>query len=152
MQKPETDILGELILIDSDQFEYELLKEVLHRLRYNVALVYFPTAGEGLDYLSKTKNEIFLVISELHFPGMSGYQLKQAINEVDETRWLSVPFIFIANSATKMDIDEAYKQNIHGIFKKPKQMKDLTHMFSVIIEYWMMNLHPHKSLHFYSDY
>jgi DNA-binding NtrC family response regulator len=136
---------GEIILIDKDPFEQKFLKEVLERLKYDVCVKYFPTAKDGYDYLRQTDIEIFLIISEMDFDRMNGLQLKEAINNHEHTKWKSAPFIFIANNLDKKTTDAAYKLDIHGFFKKPDNLWELTNMFSVIIQYWIMNWHPNKS-------
>jgi DNA-binding NtrC family response regulator len=141
---------GEIILIDNDRFEFDFLKEALHRLNYDVGVVYFQTAIEGFEYLKQTQNEIFLIISEIDFDGMDGLALKKAINEEQNTHWKSIPFVFIANEATKETVDEAYKHEIHGLFRKPPKLEQLTDLFSAIIKYWMMNLHPNQGDNFYA--
>jgi PleD family two-component response regulator len=141
---------GEIILIDNDKFEYDFLIEALKRLNYDVGVVYLQTAKEGFDYLKQTKKDIFLIISEIDFDGMDGLALKKAINEEANTVWKSIPFVFIANEATKETVDAAYKHNIHGLFRKPPKLDSLTDLFSVIIRYWIMNLHPNKDESFYA--
>lgn len=140
---------GEIILIDNDQFEYVFLEEALERLNYDVGVKYLKNETEGFEYLKQTDKEIFLIISEMDFEGANGLQFKKAIDAGPDTNWKSIPFVFIANSASKATIDEAYKHNIHGFFKKPARLEQLTDMFSVIIKYWILNLHPNKSETFY---
>jgi DNA-binding NtrC family response regulator len=140
---------GEIILIDNDKFENEFLVEALKRLNYDVGVVYLNTPKAGFEYLRQTKKEIFLIISEMDFDGMDGLELKKAINEEKNTQWKSIPFVFIANAATKATVNEAYKYDIHGFFKKPVKLDDLTDLFSAIIKYWILNLHPNKSDTFY---
>jgi DNA-binding NtrC family response regulator len=141
---------GEIILIDNDKFEFDFLKEALRILNYDVRVVYLQTAKEGFEYLKQTKNQIFLIISEIDFDGMDGIALKKAINEEKNTHWKSIPFVFIANVATKATVDLAYQHEIHGLFRKPPKLEQLTDLFSAIIKYWMMNLHPYQDDSFYA--
>jgi CheY-like chemotaxis protein len=140
---------GEIILIDNDDFEKDFLKEALKLLNYDIEVVYLPTANAGFDYLKKTQKEIFLIISEIDFDEMGGLDLKKIINKEPNTKWKSIPFVFIANTATKEIVQDAYKHNIQGFFRKPTQFKELTDMFSVIIRYWIMNFHPSTNDTFY---
>lgn len=135
---------GEIILIDNDPFEYDFLKHALEILKYDVGVVYCKTAKDGFEYLKQTSKEIFLIISEIDFDGMDGMELKKALNDEVNTEWKSIPFVFIANSANTATVDEAYKHSIQGFFKKPRKLTDLTDLFSVIIKYWILNLHPNK--------
>jgi DNA-binding NtrC family response regulator len=141
---------GEIILIDNDKFEYDFLLEALKTLNYDVGVVYLKTAREGFEYLKQTSKAIFLIISEMDFDGMDGLELKKAINAEVNTQWKSIPFIFIANEATKETINKAYKHEIQGFFKKPIKLEELTDLFSVIIKYWIKNQHPNKNEGFYA--
>lgn len=140
---------GEIILIDDEQYEKEFLHEVLETLDYEIKVVYFDTASEALSYIRGTKKDIFLIISDIHMDDMSGIKLKEILNNDPNTRLKSIPFVFTTNHATKHNIDEAYTHNIQGFFKKPEGLKNLTLLFSTIIKYWLINLHPNKGEHFY---
>lgn len=140
---------GEIILIDNDRFEYDFLKEALQRLDYTVDVVYLQNAKEGYEYLKRTKKEIFLIISEIDFNHSGGFALKDALNKDEDTRLKSIPFVFIANFISKPVVDAAYNYQIQGLFVKPAKINELTDLFSTIIKYWIINVHPNKSEAFY---
>jgi CheY-like chemotaxis protein len=80
---------------------------------------------------------------------INGIRLKQILNDDPNTALKSIPFVFTTNDASKRNIDEAYKHNIQGFFKKPIGLRNLTELLSTIMKYWLINLHPNKSEYFY---
>jgi response regulator RpfG family c-di-GMP phosphodiesterase len=136
---------GEIILIDDEKYEKEFLEEVLKRLSYEVTVTYFDTAKKGLEYLQKTENDIFLIISDIKMFDMDGLKFKEALNNDPHARLKSIPFVFTTHHATSYYIDEAFKLNIQGFFKKPVELDQLTEMLSIIIKYWIVNLHPNRN-------
>jgi CheY-like chemotaxis protein len=142
-------IQGEIILVDDEQYEEDFLKEVLETLDYDVKVVYFNHAINALNYIKDTTSDIFLIISDIHMDDISGIRFKEILNSHPDTKLKSIPLVFTTNHASKEYIDEAYKQNIQGFFKKPVGLKNLTELFAIIIKYWLVNLHPNKGSYFY---
>jgi response regulator RpfG family c-di-GMP phosphodiesterase len=136
---------GQIILIDDEQYEEDFLKNCLSELNYEVEVKYFETATQALDYLKNSKEDIFLIISDLHMPGMSGLELKEKIDTDPDMKLKSVPFVFATTAPTREGIIQAYKHNVQGFFKKPVDLNELKSTISIIIRYWTTNLHPNKS-------
>jgi len=136
---------GQIILIDDEQYEEDFLNNCLAELDYDVEVKYFGTATEAFAYLKSSKEDTFLVISDMHMPGMSGIELKEKIDSDPDTKLKSIPFVFATTAPTKEGIIQAYKHNIQGFFKKPVDLNDLKSVISVIVRYWSINLHPNKS-------
>jgi CheY-like chemotaxis protein len=142
-------INGEIILIDDEKFEEEFLNEALETLSYKVKVVYFDHAMAALNYIRDTNKDIFLIISDIHMGDISGIKFKEMLNSDPNTKLKSIPFVFTTNHASKKNIDEAYKHNIQGFFKKPVGLKNFTELFATIVKYWLINLHPNKGEFFY---
>ena len=62
---------GKIILVDDEKYEKELLELALHEKKWDVKVEYFSRAEDTLDYLKKTKDEIFLLISDMNMPKMN---------------------------------------------------------------------------------
>src|SRR5437016_1083303 len=124
-------IAGEIILVDDERYEEEFLKEVLIALNYEIKVIYFDHAMDALDYIRKTHKEIFLIISDIHMGDISGIKLKEILNSDPTTVLKSIPFVLMSNHATKQNINEAYRHNIQGFFKKPVGLRNLTELFSM---------------------
>jgi len=137
---------GEIILIDEQKFEKELLDVSLDKLRYEIHIKYLNKADDALDYLKKTKEEIFLVIADFHLKKKyGGLQLKEIIDANKELKKKSVPFIFTSENPTRGEIAEAYRYNIQGFFKKSGNMLDMGATLETIIKYWILNKHPDET-------
>lgn len=135
---------GLILLIDDEEYEKDFLKESLGELDYDVSVKYFNNAKEGLEYIRQTKDDLFLIIADIQMLPMSGLELKEAIENDPAIKLKAIPFVFATAFATKENIDLAYKHNIQGFFEKPTDFKKLSAMLSVIIKYWIINLHPNK--------
>jgi response regulator RpfG family c-di-GMP phosphodiesterase len=141
-------INGEIILIDDEVYEEEFLRDVLDRLNYSVKIKFFDNPKDGLHYITVTKERIFLIISDIHMPQMSGIELKETIEKNPAISLKAIPFVFASSMATKKNINAAYKHNIQGFFEKPSDFNKLTELFSTIIRYWLVNLTPGKTEEF----
>ena len=51
-------------------------------------------------YMRKTKDELFLIISDMNMPKMNRLELKRAIDDDVILKKKSIPFIFSSNEAT----------------------------------------------------
>jgi CheY-like chemotaxis protein len=135
---------GKLILIDDELYERELFKIGLEGLDYIIDFEYFNNAPDALEYLRKIDGEIFLIISDMSMPTMTGLDLKKAIDADDELKGKAIPFIFASNSILKDEVAAAYAYGVQGYFKKPPDMKETSEMLETIIRYWMISKHPNN--------
>jgi CheY-like chemotaxis protein len=135
---------GEIILIDDEDYEATFLQEVLDKLSYKATIKYFNDARDGIGYIKETKNNIFLIISDIQMHPISGLKLKEMIENDPELKLKAIPFVFATTYATEENIDLAYMHNIQGFFEKPNTPNKMVDFFSVIIKYWLINLHPNQ--------
>ena len=108
-------------------------------------LKFFLTCAGGLDYLITTKDQPFLIISDVNLPVMSGIEMRQKINENEWLRKKSIPFIFLSTSANQQSIEIAYKMMVQGYFEKPASMKELKNTIQIIVHYWQICRHPNSN-------
>jgi response regulator RpfG family c-di-GMP phosphodiesterase len=146
MQRNMNKLKGQIILIDDEQYEEDFLNNCLAELNYEVEVKYFGTPADAFNYLKVCNEDIFLIISDLHMPGMNGIELKEKIDNDPDTKLKSIPFVFATTAPVKEGIIEAYKHNIQGFFKKPVDLNELKSVISVIVRYWIINLHPNKKV------
>ena len=137
-------VAGKIILIDDNEFEKELLIKSLKKLNWDIKVEHFSNPITVLNYLKETKEKIFLIISDVNMPQMSGIELKKAIDDDRELKLKAIPFIFSSTSPTLTEMREAYDYGVQGFFKKPGDLKGMTEMFDTIIKYWIICLHPNK--------
>ena len=135
-------LFGKIILVDDEKFEKELLVMALEELDIHVDLLYFHNAEDALDYLDKTEENIFIIISDMNMPRMSGLEFKQAINSDKNLRKKAIPFIFSTSSVAKKYLDEAYENSLQGYFLKPADVKSMAKQIELIINYWVLSIRP----------
>lgn len=136
---------GPIIIIEDDEDDREILREVFKDLRIANELVFFDDAEGVFYYLMDTTDNPMLILSDINLPRMSGLEMKRKINSVDHTRKKSIPFVFLSTSAKPSTIDEAYDLMAQGYFQKPNKIDELKKIIRLIIDFWSSCLHPNAS-------
>jgi DNA-binding NtrC family response regulator len=137
-----TNVTGKIILVDDENYEKELLVLALRKKNWNVKVEYFNNGPEALEHMRTTKDELFLVISDMNMPKMSGMELKKAIDEDKILREKSMPFIFVSGGASNEQVSEAYDYRVQGYFEKPNSVEEQAEVLDLIIKYWIVSRHP----------
>jgi CheY-like chemotaxis protein len=140
----EKKVKGKLLLVDDNPTEEMFMKVALKEGNWDISIVFFSGPKKALEYLRETKDEIFLIISDINMPGMNGFDFKKAIDEDKNLVRKSLPFVFLSNSARKEDIVEAYDNQVQGYFQKPTDFGEATALLDKIFNYWLVSRHPHK--------
>ncbi|MGN6165457.1 MAG: response regulator [Flavisolibacter sp.] len=136
---------GPIIIIEDDLDDQDILREVFQELKIMNPLKFFLTCAGGLDYLITTKDQPFLIISDVNLPVMSGLEMRKKINDNERLRKKSIPFIFLSTSATQQSIEMAYEMMVQGYFEKPTSMKELKSTIQMIVQYWQVCRHPNSN-------
>lgn len=76
--------------------------------------------------------------------GMSGLELRRAINGADFLRRKAIPFIILTDFATAENVKEAYDLTVQGFYRKAATMPQLKEQLKLIVTYWMHCLHPNS--------
>lgn len=137
-----TNVTGKIILVDDEKYEKELLMLALREKQWNVKVEYFNNGEDALEYMKTTKDALFLVISDMNMPKMSGLDLKKAIDKDKILREKSMPFIFVSGGASNEQVSEAYDYRVQGFFEKPNSVKEQAEVLDLIIKYWIVSRHP----------
>lgn len=137
-----TKVQGKIILVDDEKYEKELLVLALREKQWNVEVEYFNNGQDALEHMRTTKDELFLVISDMNMPAMSGLELKKAIDEDKMLREKSMPFIFVSGGASKDQVSEAYDYRVQGFFEKPNTVEEQAEILDLIIKYWIVSRRP----------
>ena len=135
-------VTGKIILVDNKVYEKALLKTALLQKNWNIDVDYFNNPEDALKYLKETKDDIFLIISDMVMAKMNGLDFKKAIDTDEVLKKKAVPFIFTTNDATKEQVDEAYEYRAQGYFEKKPTIDDQAEMLNTIIKYWIDSKHP----------
>lgn len=135
-------VLGKIILVDDDMYENELLELALLEKNWKVKVEFFNNALDALEHMKTTEDRLFLVISDMNMPKMSGMDLKKAIDADEFLRKKSLPFIFVSGGASIEQVTEAYDYRVQGFFEKPNSIEEHAEVLDLIIKYWIVSRHP----------
>ncbi len=135
---------GPIILIDDDKDECDLIQEALRQLGIANKLVCFSNGKEAYDYLLSTEEQPFLIISDINMPVMNGIELRKQINENQELKRKSVPFIFLTTTASPAAVKEAYEMSVQGFFEKGSSIEEIKTQLSEMYNYWQKCRHPNN--------
>ncbi|HEU4554795.1 MAG TPA: response regulator [Chitinophaga sp.] len=135
---------GPILIIDNDLEDQGFITTVLHQIDPAIHFHCFYNGQDALDYLVKTTEHPFLIICDVHMQGMSGLELRKSINDNEQLRKKSIPFVFLSDYATEKNVNEAYDMTVQGFFEKANTQQDLQHQLHLIINYWKSCLHPNR--------
>lgn len=127
---------GPIIVIEDDEDDQQILKEVFNSLNYENEVILFEDGQTAYDYLLQTHVEPFLIISDINLPKMTGIELRDKVKNNEDLRLQCVPFLFITTGASRHGIIEAYSKSIQGFFVKPSSIVELENTIRKIVEYW----------------
>jgi len=134
-----------VIIIENDDDDRQIFQEVFTELGFKNQLVFFNKAIETLSYLEKTKEKAFLIFSNINLPGMSGIELKKAINDNVALQKKAIPFIFYTTAADKRVIEKAYiETTVQGYFVKENSVAKIKSTIKIIFDYWCLCKHPNS--------
>lgn len=137
-------VKGNIILVDDQAYEKELLKQALYDKNWDIDVEFFNNAKDALEHLKENADEIFLIISDMNMSGMSGMDLKKAIDRDEYLRQKTIPFIFASSEPDREKMIEAYQYRVQGYFRKPDTTEEQAELLETIIQYWISCVHPMK--------
>lgn len=138
------EVKGKIILIDDGEYEKSFLQESLNDKNWAIEVEYFSDANDALEHLKKNRDDIFLIISDMNMPKMSGMEFKKTIDKDPYLRQKVIPFIFATSQITEKQVKEAYEYRVQGYFKKPETIEEQAEMLEKIVQYWRYCIHPNK--------
>ena len=118
----------------------------MKELHYTAAIRYFENGSDALYYLMDTKEQPFLIISDINMPGMDGLELRRKINESFYLHRKSIPFIFLTTSTYSEHVIRAYDLMADGYFVKPDNFSELKVIVRHMLDYWTYCRHPNSLL------
>lgn len=134
--------VGPIIVIEDDQDDQEILKEIFQSLNVPNELLFFGRSEDAFAYLETTTEKPFIILSDINLPGMSGADMKREINKNTHVRRKSIPFVFLTTTSAHNAVMDAYESLAQGFFTKPNNMEALKHMIEMILNYWKISRHP----------
>jgi DNA-binding NarL/FixJ family response regulator len=135
---------GAIWIIDSDEDDQMMVREVWRELELDNELVFLESAQAALDHLSKINTAPFIIICELNLQKINGFELREKMLATNSKIFKSVPFIFWSTEVSESQITKAYDLSVHGLFIKDSTFDELKKTFTSILNYWLRSKMPAK--------
>ncbi len=133
---------GPIIVIEDDIDDKELLEEIFVKLGYINKIIFFADGNEALEFLNKTEEPPFLILSDINMPKINGFELRNKVFTNEQLHIKCIPYLFFTTGATKQSVIDAYAMTVQGFFVKPNSVQDLEQTIKKIVEYWQQCLAP----------
>jgi len=133
---------GPIIVIEDDIDDKELLEEIFVKLGYINKIIFFADGNEALEFLNKTEEPPFLILSDINMPKINGFELRNKVFTNEQLHIKCIPYLFFTTGATKQSVIDAYAMTVQGFFVKPNSQQDLEQTIKKIVEYWQHCIAP----------
>lgn len=133
---------GPIIVIEDDIDDKELLEEIFVKLGYINKIIFFADGNEALEFLNKTEEPPFLILSDINMPKINGFELRNKVFTNEQLHIKCIPYLFFTTGATKQSVIDAYAMTVQGFFVKPNSQQDLENTIKSIVEYWQKCIAP----------
>jgi DNA-binding NarL/FixJ family response regulator len=134
-------------IIDSDEDDQLMIREVWRELKLNNELVFLENAEAALKHLGEIDTAPFVIICELNLQKIDGFELRERMLSKKSRIFRSVPFIFWSTEVSESQIIRAYDLSVHGLFIKDSTFDELKKTFTSILNYWLKSKMPSKNVH-----
>ncbi len=135
---------GPVVIIEDDLDDQEFLSVIFKKLNYSNKLLLFETGSQAFDFLKTTREIPFIILSDVHMPRLSGFELKEKIKSDCESGIQCVPFLFFSTTSTQSMLIDAYRKSIQGYFLKESSLGELEKTIKIIMEYWKRCVAPNN--------
>ena len=106
-------------------------------------MVLLDNCNDALNYLKTTADQPFVIFCDVNMPGLSGIEFKRRIDDDQQLRRKSIPFVFYSTSVDQKTVNEAYTQmTVQGFFQKKNSIEAIKNAIRLILDYWSECKHP----------
>ncbi len=123
-----------ICLIDDDPDHVLIISRAIRELGEQATVHAANDGDEALEWLRATANLPDLILLDINMPGLSGFDVLQAI-KADE-RLKSVPVVMLTSSDASSDVARAYELGASGYISKPSYFHDLRAVLGNTLLYW----------------
>ena len=136
---------GPIIVLEDDADDEGILEDILKELNIENRLVWFTRSDDAFQYLKTTFDQPFIIFSDVNLPGLNGIEFKRRIDNDEELRKKSIPFVFYSTSVDQQAVNAAYtKMTVQGFFQKGKSYVEIKKDIRLILDYWRVCEHPNS--------
>ena len=145
MEYSEPRNLGPIIVIEDDQDDRDILKEIFEKIDYPNIVRYFNDGESALEFLNRTDVIPFLILSDINMPILDGFALRDKVKMDAKLQVKCIPYLFFTTASDQKIIIDAYSKSVQGFFIKPNSIALLEKTIRVIMEYWGLCASPNNS-------
>jgi DNA-binding NtrC family response regulator len=109
---------GKVFVVDDDDLVLRAVGRVLTRAHYQVST--FRSGPEALIAVERSGGEIDLLISDLHMPGMDGFELLGRVR----SSWPDLPVVVLSGDVSARASVEALRRGAYDYLTKPLEAYD----------------------------
>ena len=131
-----------ILIVDDDEDDLMIIKSVIEHLDVRRPVKFFKSGKELIADLKASPLSPFLILCDVNLPGETGFDIKKSLDDDEELKYKSVPFIFWSTLASEEQIKKAYDLPAQGFFFKPNKFEELCEEFETILKYWKKSQHP----------
>ncbi|MDF2448199.1 MAG: response regulator receiver protein [Bacteroidota bacterium] len=133
---------GPIVIVEDELKEQGIYKNILQSSGIKNELQFFDNGRDALDYLKTTREDPFIIFSDIRMPIMDGIEFRRQIAANPYLRKKGTPFVFRTASLKPSEVKEAYELFVQGYFAKTEDMTQLKTQLNVILDYWRDCLDP----------
>ena len=136
---------GPIIVLEDDADDKSIFEEILQDLEITNKLIWFTKTAETLEYLKTTSEQPFIIFSDINLPVQNGIDFKKELDNDEQLRKKSIPFVFYSTSVDQKTVNDAYtKMTVQGFFQKKNTYNELKETIRLIVAYWEECKHPNS--------
>lgn len=133
-----------IVIVEDDADDQYFIRTICEKLGVTAELLFFEDGLSALNYLQTTKVRTFLILCDINMPVMNGLELRRRIQENEQLRRQSIPFVFLSTAARPQEVEEAYDLTVQGFFVKASQLAEMEKSLQLILQYWIDCKHPNS--------
>lgn len=136
---------GPIVFVDDDADDQFIYEEICRNLGLAKELRFFHAAEPALRYLRETTEKPFIIFCDINMPRTDGLRLRKTINDEEDLRRKSIPFVFFSTAASPVQVRLAYDLTVQGFFLKEQNFLGTQTTIKLILDYWSKCYHPNNS-------
>lgn len=127
---------GPIIIIEDDADDQDLLTHIFKKLNYPNKILFFYDGEEALDFIDKSSDLPFLILSDINLPKLNGFALREKLKTDAKLNIKCIPYLFFSTALNQKSVIDAYSLSVQGFFVKQASIAELEKTIFAIMEYW----------------
>ena len=133
-----------IVVVEDDADDQYFIRTICEKLGVSTDIIFFDYGKKALHYLMTTERRTFLILCDINMPIMNGLELRRNIQENENLRKKSIPFVFLSTAARPKEVGEDYDLTVQGFFVKASQLSEMEKTLELILDYWLKCKHPNS--------